>query len=382
MAQYEKREFHFEDEKHFSLYENIKTLLREGNVAELDELLTSSGYLHDIEHIFFNDTSLAIASFEYMWAQSSYVAIEEKVDAVEAGRLYEYYRHQLLSIDSIKEAMALNREFHISLCKMVDQVREKTSYSKLVRECRTYLREHILEPPTVQDAANALNVSRGHLSGQFKKETGQTVQEFIQALRLAEIVEFMENPSVPSSEIWQLTGFSSQSHYIQFFKKMTGETPYQFELHKGKDQEAEVIEMERAAFRDLTVTPETEEILDVLDDYAEKGGFKQQLYLLYCVRKGRPEDLNDEIGDPRMIQSLRDMFKGNRTMALETLLYLLPQISAAAVDGGVSMKSASRIYIDVIRETETADCDRLLDLLRESFIDYASLVQEVKRQSE
>lgn len=369
--------FKFEDEQHFSLFGVIKQLLREGKVVELDELFSSTDYHYDIEHIFFNDVSLAIASFEYMWAQSSYIAIEEGVDATEAGHLYEIHRRKLLNAQTILETLQENRAFHHALAVLVSAQKDDVSYSEIVRRCRNYVREHILEPPTVQSIADELGVSRGHLSALFKKETGQTLQEFIRALRLDVIIEYLENPQVSSTEIWQLTGFCSQSHYIQFFKQMTGKTPKEFHIDNTDDRQA--ADAGRPMLHDLLKSDNTDNILKQLDDYAEKGGFQQQLYQLYCVRKGRVKELQEELTDPQFQKTMKDIFEDNRTMALEALLYLLPQISSAAIDGGVSMKSASRVYIDIIHKTPAADCDQLLQLLSQAYLDYAMLVAKTQK---
>lgn len=375
MKQHDEFDFRFEDEQHFSLFDNIKRLLHDGNVTGLDELLSSTDYHYDVEHIFFNDVELAVTSFEYMWAQSSYIAIEEGVDAAEAGHLYEYHRRRLLSAKTVLETLNENRDFHHSLVLRVHSVKEDVPYSPLIRDCRNYIKAHILEPPTVQSAADALGISRGHLSSLFKQETGQTLQEFIKNLRLAAIIEMLEDPGVASSEIWKLTGFCSQSHYIQFFKSMTGKTPRAFYIEDLQEDPSTGMAGDKPLLHDLLDSDNSDMILDQLDNYAENGGFKQQLYQLYCVRKGRYEDLHRELTDPKFQKSMTDIFQGNRTMALETLLYLLPQISAAAIDGGVSMKGASRLYIDIIRKTPDADCEQLLQLLTQAYLDYAMLVK-------
>lgn len=382
MSQNDELVFSFDEEQHLSLFDSIKKLLKEGNVEQLDELFTSTDYHYDIEHIFFNDVALAITSFEYMWAQSSYIAIEEGVDAAEAGHLYEIHRRRLMNQSTVLGALQENKEFHHALAMMIRSKREEVPYSQMVRESRSYIRDHILEPPTVQSVADALGISRGHLSSLFKKETGQTMQEFIRALRLSAILELLEDPAFSASEIWSATGFCSQSHYIQFFKSMTGETPRNYLLKRQQEADATSTSEVRPLLHDLQFSQEEDQILDQLDDYAESGGFKQQLYQLYCVRKGRYADLQKELTEPAFLNRIRSIFQGNRTMALETLLYLLPQISAAAIDGGVSMKSASRIYIDIVRKTPSADCDQLLQLLSQAYLDYAYLVAETQMKNQ
>lgn len=382
MSNYDELVFSFDEKQHLSLFDSIKKLLKEGDVEQLDELFTSTDYHYDVEHIFFNDVALAMASFEYMWAQSSYVAIEEGVDAAEAGHLYEIHRRRLMSQSTVLGALQENKEFHHALALMVRAKKEEVPYSPMVRESRSYIREHILEPPTVQSVADALGVSRGHLSSLFKKETGQTMQEFIRALRLSAILEFLEDPMFSTSEIWAMAGFCSQSHYIQFFKSMTGETPKGYLQKKKEEADVSRSTSTSSLLQDLKASQEEEEVLIQLDDYAESGGFKQQLYQLYCVRKGRYSDLKQELADPQFQKRLQDIFHGNRTMALQTLLYLLPQISAAAIDGGVPMKSASRVYINIVQKTPSADCEQLLQLLSQAYLDYAYLVAETQRQEE
>lgn len=382
MSNYDELVFSFDEKQHLSLFDSIKKLLKEGDVEQLDELFTSTDYHYDIEHIFFNDVALAITSFEYMWAQSSYIAIEEGVDAAEAGHLYEIHRRRLMNQSTVLGTLQENKEFHHALAMMIRSKREEVPYSQMVRESRSYIRDHILEPPTVQSVADALGISRGHLSSLFKKETGQTMQEFIRALRLSAILEFLEDPMFAASEIWAMTGFCSQSHYIQFFKSMTGDTPKAYLRKKTEEEKADSSVATRPLLHDLAATEEESRVLDMLDDYAENGGFKQQVYQLYCVRKGRYADLEKEMTDPQFRKKMRDMFQGNRTMALETLLYLLPQVSAAAVDGGVSMKSASRIYIDIMQKIPNADCDELLQLLSQAYLDYAYLVAEMQMKEQ
>lgn len=381
MSKNDELVFSFDEAQHLSLFDSIKKLLKEGNVEQLDELFTSTDYHYDIEHIFFNDVALAMASFEYMWAQSSYIAIEEGVDATEAGHLYEIHRRRLMNQSTVLGALQENKEFHHALALMIRARKEEVPYSPMVRESRTYIREHILEPPTVQSVADALGVSRGHLSSLFKKETGQTMQEFIRALRLSAILEFLEDSMFSTSEIWAMTGFCSQSHYIQFFKGMTGQTPKAY-LSKKKQENDAAVAKGRPLLQDLQASREEEEVLSQLDDYAESGGFKQQQYQLYCVQKGRYSDLKQELTDPTFIKKMKDIFHGNRTMALETLLYLLPQISSAAINGGVSMKSASRIFISIVQKTPGADCEQLLQLLSQAYLDYAYLVAECQMQEQ
>lgn len=388
MGTQNERLFQHATKQTLSKLEEIRNAIRNGDPTAVEQLLSSPDYMNEVERIFFNDLPFAIESFEYIWAQTSYVAIEAGVDALEIGRVYEHFRSQLIHAQSVSEILQFNQQFHFSAASLVRAISQETKYSPVIRVCRAYIREHIREGLTVQDVADALGYSRGYLSTLFKKETGQTIYAFILSLKLAEAIELISDPKVPTSQVWTLTGFCSQSHFSEFFKKQTGKTPRQFE------KELQANQNKRAALPDtnsfsvteesasLTRDPNNEHILKQLLDYAEEVGFKQQLYFLYCVQKGRVEELQKELGDEQSRAKFSGLFQSSRDIAFSALTYLVPQISSAAVDGGASMRQASDLYVQIFEKTKDADATRIMHLLDEAFLEYAKLVRKAKQQSE
>lgn len=384
----DERLFRHATQKTLSKLEEIRKAIRTGNPVLVDNILSSPEYRHEVERIFFNDLPFAIDSFEYIWAQASYVAIEAGVDALEVGRIYEHYRSQLIHAKSVAEILQYNQQFHFSAASLVHAISQETKYSPVIRVCRAYIREHIREGLTVQDVADALGYSRGYLSNLFKKETGQTIYSFIQSLKLAETIELISDPKVPTSQVWALMGFCSQSHFSEFFKKQTGKSPKQFEKEILDNQKQALPALsgeanpKKGASSSLLEDPGNESILEQLLDYAEDTGFKQQLYYLYCVQKGRVSELQKELSDSHSRKQFSGLFQSSRDIAFSALTYLVPQISSAAVNGGASMRQASDLYVKILDRAGKSDAAEILDLLDEAFLEYAKLVQKAKQQPE
>ena len=66
----------------------------------------------------------------------------------------------------------------------------------------------------------------------FKKETGLSYQEWRQQWRLQRSIELLvEGNSI--GEVSHILEFSSDSAFIDFFKKQTGSTPLQYLMQNG-----------------------------------------------------------------------------------------------------------------------------------------------------
>jgi len=133
-----------------------------------------------------------------------------------------------------KIASALSFDIILEYTKAVNKYSLK-SYSILVKEAILHIRRHLTEPVSLGDIASVLNISKEHLSRQFKKETSMTVSHYIQKLKVEESLELLASKEYTLSNIAYLFGFSNPSHYSTTFKKIIGISPahYQKENHKN-----------------------------------------------------------------------------------------------------------------------------------------------------
>ena len=101
------------------------------------------------------------------------------------------------------------------------------SVSGLVGEALEYVNVHMTEDISVQDIADALNVSRYYLSHEFKKSTGYGLWNYVISKRLVYSQKLLvEGASV--TEACYESGFKDYAHFIKSFTKTFGCSPKQY----------------------------------------------------------------------------------------------------------------------------------------------------------
>lgn len=108
--------------------------------------------------------------------------------------------------------------------KMRRYFRDNT-YSKHINASKEYIYSHIKERITIEDLADSLGVSASYLSRLFKKETGISVSAYIRRQKIEMAKNLLQYSDYPIIEIANRLSFSSQSHFIQQFREVTGMTP-------------------------------------------------------------------------------------------------------------------------------------------------------------
>ncbi|MBQ2705601.1 MAG: helix-turn-helix transcriptional regulator, partial [Agathobacter sp.] len=78
------------------------------------------------------------------------------------------------------------------------------------------------------DIANALFISRSHLSTRFKQETGMNLTEYIHYIKISEAKHLLKHTDKNLLLISNYLGYSSQSHFTRIFKKMVGMSPIEY----------------------------------------------------------------------------------------------------------------------------------------------------------
>jgi len=114
----------------------------------------------------------------------------------------------------------------------MSQTPNKSDYSLIIRRAQQYIGENIYEKLSVNALAKHLYVHPNYLSNLFRKETGQSVTEYILQNKIKESQNMLSYSKNTVTDISNFLGFSSQSHFGLAFRKVTGVTPVQYrKLH-------------------------------------------------------------------------------------------------------------------------------------------------------
>lgn len=81
---------------------------------------------------------------------------------------------------------------------------------------------------TVSEAAQACGYSRNRFNSLIREQTGLSAKDFLNGIRLDMAKRFLRFTSLSIGEISEEMGFSTQFHFSDFFKRMTGTSPLQF----------------------------------------------------------------------------------------------------------------------------------------------------------
>ena len=95
-----------------------------------------------------------------------------------------------------------------------------------VKKAVDYLRQHALEPLTLDEVSAHAGVSKFYLARQFKAYTGKTVVQTVQLIRCTQASRLLEE-GASVTEAAAASGFENLSYFTRTFKKLLGVLPSQ-----------------------------------------------------------------------------------------------------------------------------------------------------------
>ncbi|MDF2645431.1 MAG: hypothetical protein K0Q73_1236 [Paenibacillus sp.] len=100
--------------------------------------------------------------------------------------------------------------------------------SKTVQHIQTYIKEHYAQKINLQEIADSLELSKGHLSSLFKQETGITIWNYVVSVRMDKARELLLQTPMRTYEVALQVGYEDQTHFSQLFKEHNGLTPSEY----------------------------------------------------------------------------------------------------------------------------------------------------------
>lgn len=106
--------------------------------------------------------------------------------------------------------------------------------SNYVTATLRYIAGHYGDPDmSVGTVADSLEISEGHLSHVFKKETGHTLNTYLTAYRMGRAMELLKDCRAKVYEVAQQVGYQDVTYFSTTFKRLTGLTPSEYQKQAG-----------------------------------------------------------------------------------------------------------------------------------------------------
>lgn len=157
--------------------------------------------------------------------------VEAGMELEQAFRLSDFYILKMDACTSIGAISGLHTQMVLDYTRKMIRVKKNNFLPKPIVLCMDYIYSNINRRITVDQLAQHTGLSPSYLSRLFKKELDVSVSEYICEMKIEKAQHLLRYSDYSLVEIANYLAFSSQSHFIQTFKKLTGVTPKKYRDH-------------------------------------------------------------------------------------------------------------------------------------------------------
>ena len=157
--------------------------------------------------------------------------VEAGMELEQAFRLSDFYILKMDSCTSIEAISKLHEQMVLDYTKRMLLVKKGNIFSNPIVLGIDYIYSHINCRITVEELAEHADLSPNYLSRLFKKELNISISDYICEMKIEKASHLLKYSDSSLVDIANYLAFSSQSHFIQTFKKLTGVTPKKYRDH-------------------------------------------------------------------------------------------------------------------------------------------------------
>ncbi len=151
----------------------------------------------------------------------------------------------LEQIESIRQAFfglpAVSEEKLKAAANMLQLMTQAIMGSEVILICETdvitktrqFLQSHYHRQITLRDIADASGLNPTYLSHLFHRQTGMTISDELNRLRISQAIQLLDAGNLPIKQIALQCGFRDQNYFSRFFRKHCGTSPQNFRRHAG-----------------------------------------------------------------------------------------------------------------------------------------------------
>lgn len=156
------------------------------------------------------------------------ISISEGVPLDTAFSLSDALIQGLKNISNVPKCIDYTKYATFEFMDLIKNNSSVNSYSLCIKQTISYIDTHIYEKISLNDLSNTTGKTVSYLSSKFKEEVKQNISNYIIKKKIEESQQLLLFTDYSYKEIAYMLNFTSQSHFIERFKKIVGETPKTF----------------------------------------------------------------------------------------------------------------------------------------------------------
>ncbi|WP_448248883.1 helix-turn-helix transcriptional regulator [Thalassotalea agariperforans] len=202
-----------------SLKDELYNLVQSGQQlleTDVDKLL------NEIEQLSSNNVNIYKMRLKEILSRLTDSTIEAGGDSERLLSRFSEQEKVLTSAQDASELRKMARDEVVGLSQIISEIPNQR-----IESVKQYLTEHYQEDIDINRLAEKFTVSRSYLMREFKKATDQTVNQFLTTRRIEVAKKLLLTQSVTDTAF--AIGFNNSNYFSTVFKKMTGQTPVQYQ---------------------------------------------------------------------------------------------------------------------------------------------------------
>jgi len=108
---------------------------------------------------------------------------------------------------------------------VVSVLHSRDDSADVIIKAKKYIAEHFREDIDRDDVASVIHITPNYLSKKFREETGMTLRQYINQLRIEEAKRLLLSTNMSIIEISSEIGYDNSSYFSTVFRKMCGVSP-------------------------------------------------------------------------------------------------------------------------------------------------------------
>jgi len=163
--------------------------------------------------------------------------IEGGLDLATSFNLSDFYIKKADKAISLSQIDELHNLACMDYAKRMKKLNRNKITSKQIARCIDYISDHLHLKITLTMLADYVELNPSYLSRLFKEQTGQSVSDYIQSMKIDTAQNMLIYSDYSPADIANILAFPDQSYFTKVFRLATGVTPKKYQsMHLRETQ--------------------------------------------------------------------------------------------------------------------------------------------------